>query len=142
MYEGKIRAELATHPKPPTHCRPNRRPTNGGKDAVYTPIGSSKKAYVLDDYTVQRVIRAYTEQLEFLWVYEKQFAKWKREERLTSSQQSEISRLQKQLEHSRQVLTNILSLAEEMKKGTIEKVMEKSDFNLGIEFLRNIKITD
>jgi hypothetical protein len=36
------------------------------------------KPYVLDDYTVQRVIRAYTEQLVFFGVYEKQFIKWKK----------------------------------------------------------------
>ncbi|WP_134704922.1 hypothetical protein [Ammoniphilus sp. YIM 78166] len=107
-----------------------------------TLLEARPKPYVLDDYMVQRVIRAYTEQLEFLWVYEKQLTKWKKEERLTSSQQSEISRLQKQLEHSRKILTDILTLAEEFKKGTIEKVMAKSDLKLGIEFLRSIKKPD
>lgn len=41
------------------------------------------KPYVLDDYTVQRIIHVYTEQLEFLWVFEKQLVKWREEKRLT-----------------------------------------------------------
>jgi hypothetical protein len=36
-------------------------------------------------------------------------------------------------------VSNILELADELKSGTIEKVMAKSDFELGIEFLKKYR---
>jgi hypothetical protein len=56
------------------------------------------------------------------------------EEYLTPIQQPEIC--QDQVKHSYKILTDILALAEELKMGTIEKVMEKSDLELGIESLK------
>lgn len=36
----------------------------------------------------------------------------------------------------KQVVTNILDLADKLKEGTIERVMSKSDFELGLEALK------
>jgi hypothetical protein len=47
----------------------------------------------------------------------------------------ELDRLEGQLERLRAVLTNILELAEEIKQGTIEQVLAKSDLELGLEAL-------
>ena len=49
---------------------------------------------------------------------------------------TEICRLQDQVKHSYKTLTDIIALAEELKMGTIEKVMEKSNLKLGIESLK------
>jgi len=43
--------------------------------------------------------------------------------------------LEGQLERLRAVLTNILELAEELKHGTIERVLAQSDLELGLEAL-------
>ena len=94
------------------------------------------KPYVLNDSIVQRTIKVYTEQLDFTQVFEKQLLKWEKEEYLKPIQQTEICRLQEQVKQSYKTLTDILALAEELKMGTIEKVMEKSDLELGIESLK------
>ena len=102
----------------------------------YTTLSEARiKPYVLNDAIVQHIIKVYTEQLDFTQVFEKQLLKWEKEEYLMPNQQSEICRLQDQVKYSYKTLTDILELAEELKMGTIEKVMEKSDLVLGIESL-------
>jgi len=90
----------------------------------------------LNDSIVRRTIKVYTEQLDFTQVFEKQLLKWEKEEYLMPNQQAEICRLQDQVKYSYKTLTDILDLAEELKMGTIENVMEKSDLELGIESLK------
>ena len=47
----------------------------------------------------------------------------------------QLERLEGQLERQRAVLSDILELAEELQQGTIERVLAKSDLELGIEAL-------
>jgi hypothetical protein len=47
----------------------------------------------------------------------------------------EVDRLTEQVDRRRTVIDSILSLAEQLKQGTIEKVLAKSDLELGLEFL-------
>lgn len=99
-------------------------------------LEAKSRPHVLDDYTIQRVIKLYKEQLDFIPIYEHQLARWyKKAERLTPSQRHEIERLQKQIILWRKVVTDILTLAKGLEKGTIDKVMAKSDLELGIESL-------
>jgi hypothetical protein len=49
--------------------------------------------------------------------------------------QREIERLTDQLSALRQVLTLCLALVDEMKDGTIDKILAKDDVELAIEFL-------
>ncbi|WP_255258274.1 hypothetical protein [Bacillus toyonensis] len=79
------------------------------------------KPHVLDEYTVYRVIQVYNDQLEFVPIYIKQLEKWQIETGLTSNQQKEIKRLQKQVKHWKQLLTDILDLANKLKEEIIEK---------------------
>ena len=46
-----------------------------------------------------------------------------------------MERLQGQMKRLRQVITAILRLTDELKERTIEKVMAKSDVELGLEYL-------
>ncbi len=46
------------------------------KKQYSTLLNACPKPHVLDDYTVQRVIHVYTEQLEFVGVFEQQLFKW------------------------------------------------------------------
>ncbi|WP_242316831.1 hypothetical protein [Bacillus cereus group sp. BfR-BA-01489] len=100
------------------------------------------KPHVLNDAIIQRTIHVYTEQLEFVWIFEEQLSKWKKEERLTPIEQSEIERLQGQVQQLHSILTDILAITEKLKDGTYEKVMAKSDLQLGIESLQRIKRSD
>ncbi|WP_420975060.1 hypothetical protein [Bacillus thuringiensis] len=112
------------------------------KEQYITLLEARNKPHVLDDATIQRTIRVYTEQLEFVWIFEEQLSKWIKEERLTPIEQSEIERLQGQVQQLHHTLTDILALTEKLKEGTYEKVMKKSDLQLGIESLQMIKRSD
>ena len=95
------------------------------------------KPHVLDDYTVERVNEVYTTQLNDLWLFDEQLSRWKTTGTLTTEQSREVERLVGQMKRLREVVTAILALADELKERTIEKVMAKSDVELGLEFLFN-----
>ena len=97
------------------------------------------KPHVLDDEIVNRAIHLYQAQLDDLWFYEEQFARW-RKEPLTAGQRQEVNRLAAQLPRIRELSEAILALLDEIKRGTINRILEKSDLELGLEFLlRNRK---
>jgi hypothetical protein len=77
---------------------------------------------------------AHGTQLNDLWWYTEQLARWQRA-RPTPAQQQELERLTHQLTALRRVLTASLALAEELQAGTIEKVLAKDDVELSMEFL-------
>jgi hypothetical protein len=72
-------------------------------------------------------------------VFREQLDRWHRTD-LTTHEREEIDRLFAQLERLRKVLTNILALADELKEGTIDKILAKSDLELGIEVLLRGKL--
>jgi hypothetical protein len=92
------------------------------------------RPYVLDDDTVNRVKRAFTTQREDFWVFEEQLHRWQAGQ-LTAQQSAEVTRLRGQMAKLRQINSDVLTLAEELSKGTIEKQLTKSDFELGLEAL-------
>ena len=91
--------------------------------------------HVLDDHTVGRIKQVYTTQLDDLWIYKEQVARWKQASP-TPAQHKELERLTTQLETLRLVLTSTLALAEKLQEATIEKILQKSDVDVGLEFLR------
>ncbi len=93
------------------------------------------KPHVLDDYTVGRVTDVFTAQKNDLWLFEEQLKRWAAQS-LTARQRTEVQRLTTQMARLRQVITDILALADELKKGTIEQVLGKSDEEIGLDFLR------
>jgi len=92
-----------------------------------TLLQAAPKPHVLDDYTVGRVFEVFGSQKNDLWLFEEQLARWKMD-KLSVGQRHEVDRLTEQV-------GRCLSLAEELKEGTIEKVLAKSDLELGLEFL-------
>lgn len=93
------------------------------------------KPHVLDDATVNRAIRAFETQLEDLTtLYEPQFARWQ-QENLTDAQKQELNRLTTKLADVKKLVENILTLLNEIKNGTIDKIMAKSDAELALEVL-------
>jgi len=94
-----------------------------------------ERPYVLDDALVTRMLRLYTEQREDLSMYEEQLRRW-RHTPLTDPQRREVDRLGTQLVRLRSTITEILTIAEEVKSQTIEKLLAKSDIEVGLEALR------
>jgi len=92
------------------------------------------KPFVLDNYTVGRVIDVFTAQQSDLWLFDEQLRQWERGT-LTTAQRQEVERLAGQMLQLHEVITAILRLADELKEGTIEKQLAKSDVELGIEAL-------
>ena len=88
----------------------------------------------MDDDTVDRVHSVFTTQLEYVALYDEQLSRW-RNGRLSLDQRQEVGRLTKQTEQLRRVCQQILSLAAELKEGTIDRIMEKSDPQLGMDIL-------
>jgi hypothetical protein len=68
------------------------------------------------------------------WLWETQIARWKKDD-LSAAQRQEVERLDGQLAKVRETIDSILDLAKELSEGTIEKILAKSDFELGLEIL-------
>ena len=105
-----------------------------GQEHHATLLAVRDRPHVLDDATVERSIQLHAEQRDFLWVFEEQLSRW-RHEHPSFAQRRELDRLEGQLDGLRRVLTDILELAEELKQGTIERVLAESDLELGLEAL-------
>ena len=96
---------------------------------------AKQKPYVLDSALVERIESAYSNQLETSGLFLEQLARWKSKP-MSSDQQNEVVRLEKQVEKLQAVMNDILSLASELKKHTIDRIMEKDDLELGLEILK------
>ena len=102
---------------------------------VYGSLQQAKsRPHVMDDDTIGRVREVHGAQLDDLWLYEAQLRHWQTPTP-SEAQQQEITRLNRQLAQLRGVLTATLALADDMKDSTIEKIMAKDDFELGLDFL-------
>ena len=100
-----------------------------------TLLKAKPKPYVLDKATVDRVISVFTTQRDDLWLFDEQFRRWGIEPKLTTAQRTEVTRLQQQMATLRQMVTEILALANELRKGTIENVLNMDDAELGLRAL-------
>lgn len=105
------------------------------REQYETLLEAKDKPHVLDDYTVNRVIKAFKTQREDFALFDEQLKLWAELPTLTDSQLTEVVRLQEQMKLLRENNTKVLELAEELSKGTIEKQLAKSDAELGLEML-------
>jgi hypothetical protein len=99
-----------------------------------TLLEAKPRPYVLDDATVARVIKVYTDQADDFRLYQEQLARWGRDT-LTAAQRQEVTRLGEQLDRLRVINAAILTLAKELQSGTIERTLAKSDLEIGLEWL-------
>ena len=97
-------------------------------------LQARSKPHVLDDFTVNRVKQVFSTQQKDFALFEEQLARWQSGS-LTDEQRTEVMRLVDQMRKLRENNTKVLELADELSKGTIEKVMTKSDEELGLEML-------
>ena len=99
-----------------------------------TLLEARAKPHVLDDATIARTKRVNGESLEWCDVYDRQLVRWSGQ-RLTGAQREEVARLQDVQRELRAVLTQIVELADELGRGTIERQLAKSDVELGLEYV-------
>ena len=138
-------------PQRPEHLTPQWQPIDKLPVIAYAIDGMLESAeeqyptlekarprpHMLDDYTVGRVVEVYTEQRDDLWLYEEQLRRWS-VQALTAAQRREVERLTGQLGRLRAVIDKILALMDELKGGTIEKMLAKSDLEVGLEMLTRL----
>lgn len=104
------------------------------RDQIETLTKARTRPHLLDDATIDRVERVHNEQLEFADIYAQQIRRW-RTERPTPGQTRELDRLEEQNRQLRAVTVNVLSLAHELRQGTIDRIAETSDAELGLQAL-------
>jgi hypothetical protein len=98
-------------------------------------LGEAKdRPHVLDDATIDRVEQVHAEQMEFVDIYTQQISRW-RNEKPSAAQARELDRLDEQNQQLRGVTAEVLALAGELRKGTIERVLGMSDLELGLQYL-------
>ncbi len=110
------------------------RPTDDTREHLATLTKARAKPHVLDDATIDRVERVHTEQMEFVTIYTQQISRW-RDEKPSASQTRALDRMATQNQQLRDVTADVLTLARELRKGTIERVRGMSDVELGLQSL-------
>ena len=99
---------------------------------------AKQRPHVFDDALVDRIDKVYGDALEMTGLFEQQLRRW-RNSGLTVDQKQEVARLEGQVLCLRRGLTAILALAAEIRQGTIDRIMDKSDLELGLEVLLGIR---
>ena len=92
------------------------------------------RPYLLDDATVARIIQVHHDQAEDLTLFQNQADRWKTPG-LTATQRAGIAEYETLIAQLRQVNAEVLAVADELSRGTIDTVLAKSDLELGIEAL-------
>ena len=105
------------------------------QEQYQTLLEAKPRPHVLDDYIVGRVTKVYGDQPKDVVLYAEQLARWASGP-LTTAQREEVARLQAQVKKLGEVTAATLSLAEELKAGTIDRRLEKSDLEAGLESLQ------
>ena len=105
----------------------------------FVPIAREALArpHVMDDSTVDHMERVYKERVDWIEVYRAQLAYW-RSGSLTAVQRGEIDRLAGVVSADSAIVEEVLKAAAVTRAGTIERVMAKSDLELGLNALTRV----
>lgn len=104
------------------------------REQYETLLEAKPKPYVLDDYTINRVIAAFTTQRKNFGLFDEQLRRWQAGA-LTDDQRCEVERLVEQMRLLRENNEKVLQLCNELKQGTIENTLNMNDAELGLRFL-------
>ena len=111
------------------------------REHLGTLTKAKDRPHVLDDATIDRVEQVHTEQMEFVDIYTRQISRW-RNEKPSAAQSRELDRMDEQNQQLRGVTADVLALASELRKGTIERVLGMSDLELGLQYLLGRQSSD
>ena len=104
------------------------------RDHVGTLNEARDRPHVLDDATIDRVERVHSEQLEYIDIYDQQISRW-RTEKPSADRTRKLDQMEEQNQQLRAVTMEVLALAGELRKGSIDRIMEMSDLELGLKAL-------
>lgn len=90
--------------------------------------------HLLDDATIDRSKRVHDEQMEFVGIYDQQIARWKAA-KPSATQMRELERMAAQNQALRAVTDQVLTLGEQLRAGTINRIQGMSDVELGLRSL-------
>lgn len=124
-----------TRDKLPLFTEMIRGTLNNTEEQTALFMAARDKPHVLDDATVDRALRAYQEQIETIPLHERQL-RWWLEEPMTEAQQYQVNDLLAQLTTLRERTQAVLDLLTALRQGTIDRILEMDDAELGRRFLR------
>jgi hypothetical protein len=107
---------------------------NDTREHLGTLTKAKDRPHVLDDATIDRVEQVHTEQMQYIDIYTRQIVRW-RTAKPSAVQAKELDRMEKQNQQLRDVTTDVLALAGELRKGTIDRILGMSDLELGLQTL-------
>ena len=107
---------------------------NDTREHLGTLTKAKDRPHVLDDATIDRVEQVHTEQMRYINIYTQQIARW-RTAKPSAVQAKELDCMENQNQQLRDVTTDVLALAGELRKGTIERVLGVSGLELGLRTL-------
>lgn len=111
-----------------------------GAEEHYETLGKARvRPSMLDDATLDRVVQVWGNTAQDHWFFEEQVARWKQETTLSPAQRRDVDRLDAQVTALGNVVADILALAGELRAGTIDRVLEKTDLELGVEYLLRLQ---
>ncbi len=108
--------------------------TDSAEEQLVNMGRAEERPHVLDNATLDRLTRVYTEQQGDLWLYEEQLARW-RQQSWAADQQAEIARLDQRLGRLRTLIADLLARAQQLRPHTIDAMVAKSDLELGLDVL-------
>jgi hypothetical protein len=109
--------------------------TDSAEEQLTNLQQAEARPHVLDNATVDRLIRVYTEQKNDLWLYEEQLGRW-RKQSPTAAQRAEITRLEQRVGTLRTLIDELLKRGRQLRPYTIDAVMAKSDTELELDVPR------
>lgn len=92
------------------------------------------RPHLLDDAILDRVDQVYGEEQQWLGFCEEQLRRWQRDQP-APAEEREIARLAMEIERLKPLVAEILALSAEIRTGTIDRIMEMSDLELGLKAL-------
>jgi hypothetical protein len=92
------------------------------------------RPHLLDDATLDRVDQVYGEEQQWLGFCEEQLRRWQQDQP-APAEAREIARLATEIERLKPLVAEILALSAEIRTGTIDRIMEMSDLELGLKAL-------
>lgn len=93
-----------------------------------------ERPHLLDDATLDRVDQVYGEEQQWIGFCEEQLHRWRRDQP-SPAKEREIGRLAKELGRLKLLVADILALSAEIRTGTIDRIIEMSDVELGLKAL-------
>ena len=108
--------------------------TDSAEEQLTNLQEAETRPHVLDDATIDRLIRVYTEQKADLWLYAEQLTRW-RTQSPTAAQRAEIERLDQRLTRLRTLVHELIARAQQLRPYTIDAILAKSDLELALDVL-------